>query len=417
MTRRRRKDKRGRKRTHASRQGDGRSTFRERYARAITLAIEGEVDLARCLFEELESAAGESKWRALARNDLAALQAVGGDCELAARGFAEALSLDAGCEAARQNLRLLQEEQAQAATEPLPTDKGPAFRSQPRGNAERVALVSFLFNWPSTGGGIVHTVELARFLSEAGYAVQHFYARYPGWGLGKVEEAVPFPSRALGFEESDWNLAAIKARFREAVDAFDPDHVILTDSWNIKPHLADAVRGHAYLLRFQAMECFCPLNNVRLLAEPDGRARQCGRHQLASPDVCARCVAERGHQSGGLHQAERALSGVGTPGYHDLLLRSLREAKAVLVVNPLHEAMLSPYSDYVRVVTSGMDPARFPWPWPDDPDRRPGGKASLLFAGLVEEWMKGFHVLHEACCLLWQRRQDFELVATGDPPG
>ena len=31
--------------------------------------------------------------------------------------------------------------------------------------------------------------------------------------------------------------------------------------------------------------------------------------------------------------------------------------------------------------------------------------------------MKGFDVLHEACARLWQRRQDFELVATADPVG
>ncbi len=42
---------------------------------------------------------------------------------------------------------------------------------------------------------------------------------------------------------------------------------------------------------------------------------------------------------------------------------------------------------------------------------------TLLFAGLVDEWMKGFRVLHEACSLLWRHRQDFELVATADPPG
>jgi glycosyltransferase involved in cell wall biosynthesis len=41
----------------------------------------------------------------------------------------------------------------------------------------------------------------------------------------------------------------------------------------------------------------------------------------------------------------------------------------------------------------------------------------LCFAGLVEEWIKGFEVMHEACALLARRRQDFELVATGDPPG
>src|SRR5437764_214318 len=96
--------------------------------------------------------------------------------------------------------------------------------------------------------------------------------------------------------------------------------------------------------------------------------------------------------------------------------RALREAEAVLVVNPLHEAMLSPYSGRVRVVTAGMDPGRFPWPPPDEPAARPDGKpVRFLFAGLVEEWMKGFAVLHRACERLWQRRQDFELIATGDP--
>src|SRR5262249_41740940 len=53
------------------------------------------------------------------------------------------------------------------------------------------------------------------------------------------------------------------------------------------------------------------------------------------------------------------------------------------------------------------------------PERGPGAgrKLSVLFAGIVDEWMKGFRVLHEACARLWRTRQDFELVATGDPPG
>ncbi|MBI3464555.1 MAG: glycosyltransferase family 4 protein, partial [Planctomycetes bacterium] len=44
-------------------------------------------------------------------------------------------------------------------------------------------------------------------------------------------------------------------------------------------------------------------------------------------------------------------------------------------------------------------------------------RSMVFFAGLVEEPMKGFDVLHQACELLWQRRHDFELVATGDPAG
>jgi hypothetical protein len=228
-----------------------------------------------------------------------------------------------------------------------------------------VAILSFLFNWPSTGGGTVHTYELARFLAKAGYAVRHIYVRHPPWGIGGVQGLLPYPNDVLEFDAANWNVPAIQARFRRAVDGFGPDHVIITDSWNMKPLLAEAVRGYPYMLRFQAMERFCPLNNVRLLPEEGGRVRQCPQHQLASPDACARCVAQRGHLSGSLHQAERALSGVGTQAYYDRLVQVVREAEAVLVVNPLHEAMISPYSDCVRVVTAGMDPARFPWPWPD----------------------------------------------------
>ena len=96
---------------------------------------------------------------------------------------------------------------------------------------------------------------------------------------------------------------------------FDPDYVLITDSWNIKPLLAEAVADYPYVLRFQAMECLCPLNNVRLLVEPDGRRAAVSAPPARHPRECAGCVRERGRQSGGLHQAERALSGVGGPGY------------------------------------------------------------------------------------------------------
>jgi glycosyltransferase involved in cell wall biosynthesis len=292
-----------------------------------------------------------------------------------------------------------------------------ALAPEATGRATRVAVVSFLFNWPSTGGGIVHTVELARFLAAAGYTVHHVFARYEPWGIGRVEGPLPFPSQCLEFADPDWSLPAIQERFRRAVDAFDPDWVIVTDSWNMKPRLAEALAGHRILLRLQAMECLCPLNNVRLLPGEGGRVRQCPLDQLSTPGECARCVRGRGDLSGGLHRAERALAGVGTVGYRDCLLRAFGEAEAVLAVNPLTEALVRPFARAVRVVTAGMDPARFPWPWPDEPARQEGARLTVFFGGLVDEWMKGFHVLQEACALLWQTRQDFELVATGEPPG
>jgi glycosyltransferase involved in cell wall biosynthesis len=64
-----------------------------------------------------------------------------------------------------------------------------------------------------------------------------------------------------------------------------------------------------------------------------------------------------------------------------------------------------------------MDPARFPWP--PETKASPDAKAvkTIFQAGVVSEYMKGFHILREACAQLWRKRQDFELVATGDPAG
>ena len=278
-------------------------------------------------------------------------------------------------------------------------------------------MLSFLFNWPSTGGGIVHTLELVRFLGRAGYQVRHYYARQPAWGVGQVQGDLPIPSQALEFGQHDWTAAAICARYREAIDAFDPDYVIITDAWSFKARLAQAAGGRPYLLRQQAMECLCPLNNLRLLVDREGRIQQCPAHQFADPRRCAECLRSRGGQAGSLHQAERALSGVGSPEYDDMLRRAFAQAKAVLVVNPLQQAMLEPFAKDVRVVTYGMDRARFPWPRPHAPRCAADGRARLVMAGLAHELIKGYHVLDEACRQLWRKRQDFQLLVTSDPPG
>ena len=282
----------------------------------------------------------------------------------------------------------------------------------------RIAIVSFLFNWPSTGGGIVHTMELASFLARDGYEVMHFYACNPDWSVGNVAAPLPYPAMPLRFSGNHANLDEILESFRRALGEYGADYVIITDSWNIKPLLAEAASEFPYLLRFQALECLCPLNNVRFLPEGNGNFKQCGKHQLATPHDCHQCVRQKGQYSGSLHQFERSLAGVGTQEYDGLLRRAVRDAHAVLVVNPEMATMFSPYSDRVHVVPSGFDPARFPWQVEEHscPSGRPR-KLKLFFAGLVEEWIKGFPYLHEACARLWQKRKDFELLVTADPVG
>ncbi len=149
----------------------------------------------------------------------------------------------------------------------------------------------------------------------------------------------------------------------------------------------------------------------------DPESSQCPRNQLATPEICRRCLAERCERSGPLHQAERDLAGVGTPEYDRKLRRALDEAEAVQALNPLTAALLKPYARHVCVVPSGMDPARFPWPLTGGAQEcQRGGITTLFMAAVAGELMKDFHVAHEACLLLRQTRSDFELVVTFDPP-
>jgi len=402
------------------------NTMDKEYSQACRLAQQGNYEQAHNIYDKLEASADEKQLRGLILNDLGALSAVEGDSEKAQQRFEAALVVDENCHSAQANLAALSKQVSSG--EKSNPDKGRTGQKKdlPRTGEKKqqpvkVAILSFLFNWPSTGGGIIHTVELAQFLRQAGYEVRLYHPQCLPWGIGKLEETPPYPVETLEFANTEWNISSIKARFRQAVNAFAPDHVIITDCWNFKPHLAEAMQGYSYFLRMQAQECLCPLNNLRLLPSAEGGFRQCEFQQLDSPQECFQCLCQRGNSSGILHQLERQLSAVGTPEYDELLRRSLQEATAVLVLNPQVAELYHPHCRRVEVVTWGMDPARFPWPVKKNPPQhpaahKPSGIKRILFAGLAEEPIKGFHVLEQACARLRQWRQDFELIVTSDLP-
>ena len=340
------------------------------------------------------------------QNDLGVLATLRGDRTAATGAFDLACILAPGWPVPRQNLARLNAFRGTTATAP---SDGQGTR------ATRIAIVSLLFNWPSTGGGTVHTAELARFLSRAGYDVQHWVLRQVGWSVGELSKAPDWPIRILDFTAAEWRCELIQQRVRAAADEFAPDHVIITDSWSFKPRLAEALRGRSYFLRLAAQECLCPLSNVRLLDDGRGGWRSCPLHQLATPDSCRRCVKERAHLSGQLHRAERALAGFDQPDYDASLRRAFAEASGILVVNPLIAESVKPYASATHVIPSGFDVERFRTT--KDPRSAVDGCRRILFAGLVEEPMKGFAVLHEACRMLWEHRRDFRLLATADPVG
>jgi hypothetical protein len=150
----------------------------EAYRKASRLAIQGQFEEARRLYLKIEARA-DPRLKPIITNDLAVLAAIHGDLNASRTAIEALLTLDSGYEPARLNAAILEAERQVAP--PDPASAGPATPTS-RPAPVRVAILSFLFNWPSTGGGIVHTVELARFLARAGYEVRHFHPRRLDWG-------------------------------------------------------------------------------------------------------------------------------------------------------------------------------------------------------------------------------------------
>ncbi|MBM3501196.1 MAG: glycosyltransferase, partial [Armatimonadetes bacterium] len=202
--------------------------------------------------------------------------------------------------------------------------------AKPAQTGRRIAVVSLLFNWPSTGGGIINTVGMLRGLERAGYEVRHFYAQAAALGVGDLRAPLDTPSVPVPLGDGVPGRQQLGEAFREAVGSFRPDCVIVTDSWTCKPVLAHAAAGYPYLLRFHGLEGLCPLNGIRFVADGSG-APSCQTHLLADAGRCRDCVARHQGQTGTLHAAERAISGAASEAYVELLREALAGSAAVLV--------------------------------------------------------------------------------------
>ena len=196
-------------------------------------------------------------------------------------------------------------------------------------------------------------MELIQSLTKAGFEVVLVFARQPDWGVGKVDAPLPIATIPLEFSTENWTIPGIELAFHDAAEKFRPDCVIITDSWSFKPHLAAAVSNYPYFLRFDALECICPLNNLRILIDDAGNVQQCHQSQLIDPQGCADCLAQFGPLSSDLHQRERLLSRIGTQFYYDRLRSALRQSSGVFVFNPLIAVMLESFAPQVIAIPFG----------------------------------------------------------------
>ncbi|WP_437187873.1 glycosyltransferase family 4 protein [Planctomicrobium sp. SH668] len=377
--------------------------------RALALATQGDLLSSREIYRHLAICGPSRNDSRLAHHNLACVEAALGGISHATTCLNDMIG-DDFLSSVDRNLQTLSLAVASAGN----VDK--SQHKNARRTPLKIAILSLLFNWPSTGGGTVHTKDLAYFLTNAGYQVRHLYAAYEPWSIGVVNEPLGYHSESIDFQPMEWTPEMIRERFRDALQRDPPDWVVVTDSWNAKPLLIEAAKEFRTFVRIAAQESICPLNNVRLQIDTAGQVSQCDGNQFVAPDRCRTCVSCCGEQlSGALHQAERELCDFGTDESQDRFQRAYANVEGVLVINPQIADLVRPSVRKVHVIPSGFDAERFPEPEPvPSVENRP---VRFLFAGLVPEFMKGFHVLREAGRLLWSQRQDFEIWATGDEDG
>jgi glycosyltransferase involved in cell wall biosynthesis len=285
----------------------------------------------------------------------------------------------------------------------------------------RIAFVDLTFNWPPVGGCWVDLKEVVAGLSKRGFGAKLFV---PVWTdyypRGHIEEELPFPVEKIHFSRFTFNAYHLRKRFGRSVREWNPDLVFLGDGYHLKPHLLDCFsRDFPTWCRFYAYDVNC-LNLHYWLY---GENRVCDGGFLSDPGRCHRCwhpghsLAKRTARIGlGLpdrhpnqHFSHEYLTSLAfTSWYRKRLPAWLGKADRLVVYNEFIADFFRPHSDKVRVHPSGVDTKLFaPRNTPKE-----SSKPVILVPGRVNDELKGFGTVKEACERLRRNGLDFEVRIT-----
>lgn len=276
----------------------------------------------------------------------------------------------------------------------------------------RLAFIDPVFTWPPAGGAPLDLYHSILGLQRLGYTVALFHGVQPGDPLSQPVASDDLPFECIPVETSDvWEKPeGLAAKYRAAVDAYNPDAVFLGFGFFLKPYLAQTLRSYPQIGRYYAYEPFCPRDFRRF---KEGAV--CPKNYLVTPRACTACTmrAMGRHVLGGYpnpYALEYVNARAHAPAYHRLLLDTLRRFDAIAVNNAHTRDLLGDLNPNIHVVGGGVDLDAFPYC--SLSPRPPGEKTVLLMTGRGDDPTKGRHILMKAAAMLAERRQDFELWIT-----
>lgn len=274
----------------------------------------------------------------------------------------------------------------------------------------KIAIIDLLFSWPPHGGADVDVYYIARALYGLGHEPHVFVPGEPeGWERGKVNpEALPFPASLLDFSDTGLTARAATARFREAVDHFNPEVVFLTQGYFLKTPLIYTLQDYPILSRCYAHETACHKDILRFK-----NGAPCALAYATDPDTCRRCAAshlaaEIRRESPNAWTREYLAAEAWSSGYHRRFLEAMRMLRGIIITTDHMREQVEGLCSTIHVIPHGVDTERFT----PRPSRQPMKKPVLFCPGRMVDPAKGFSVLMEAASRLAGEGYDFELRAT-----
>lgn len=273
----------------------------------------------------------------------------------------------------------------------------------------KIAIVDLPFTWPPRGGASCDIAAVGKHLTKEGFSVQLFVPFYKDFfQRGNIEKPLLFPVQQIQFNKKTFVPEIVCRRFKEAIDNFEPDYIIIGDGWALKPYLVCALRGYKVFLRFYAYENLCLIHNGTFLRD----GLRCPYNFLKHREKCLECINRVILKKGAMDWSlkELLLSRGLTKEFHGLLKKSLRQAYGIIVSNTIITRMLSPFNKNIYIIPGGVDTERFNAVSNRKPKK---GCKNILMTGRVDDEAKGLHILKAACKGLWSKREDFTLTVTG----
>ncbi len=274
----------------------------------------------------------------------------------------------------------------------------------------RIAFIDLLFSWPPHGGADVDVYYVADALQRQGHDLCLFVARdEAAWERGQFDERqLPFSTVPLVFPPGGMTAARTTAHVRDALAAWRPDAVVLTEGYFLKTSLMLELRAYPVISRCYAHETACHRDILRFR---DGAP--CPNAYALTPDECRRCALD--HLAPELKSGRRRLwtqeylaVGAWSRGYYSRFVEAMRSLFAVIVTTEHMREQAAPLCDRVAVIPNGIDSERFK-PASGGLERE---APVILLPGRVEDPAKGFQLLLEAGEMLAADQCRFEVHAT-----